>query len=195
MRPDALRSCPRDRMPGDVLLSGRPPLIERPRGRFGSISAKTLPTDLEAFYCNLGFDDRRRRFRAGISDASIRAYCAALDSRRCFAIDFVHDDLRRAVLEVHALDDGFDRAELTLTCVAVVEPLHVAAHLVQLAAFQAAARGCRRLVAEIADCSSVLLEALRDVAEVEPASRTIQYDLRPYTFCESDEDRAAVPYG
>lgn len=150
-----------------------------------------MTSELQTFYSGLDFDDRRRRFRGGVSDESIRSYCAGLDVRRWFAVGMWQAGRLRAVVEVHALDDAFESAELTASCGAVSERFDVMAHLMQIAAFQAAERRCRHLVVDVHGCRVELLDILRDVGERRPGG-LIVFDVAADPVAPAIEDRPDV---
>lgn len=168
LRVDTSPPVPEAGLPGSAQAAPGPSRGDAPKRLIAVLSDGTMTSELASFYCRLGFDDRRRRFRGGVSDASIRSYLAGIDVRRCFAVGMSQGGGLRAVVEVHALDDAFETAELTACCGPLPDSLDVLAHLVQIAAFQAAGRRCRRLVVEVGDCTPDLMEILRDVGERGP---------------------------
>jgi hypothetical protein len=103
-------------------------------------------TELCAFYRDLGFEARRSRFGAALSQAALANHCRQIDWRRAIMIACISDGGFAAVLEIHQAGEGWQRCEIVLACAMGADGTIVVAQLLQLAAFAAGKLGCKEFV-------------------------------------------------
>jgi hypothetical protein len=112
---------------------------------FRALSADDC-AELCGFYRDLGFEARRGRFGAALSDQALADHCRRIDWRRAIMIACVSDERFAAVLEIHQVGAGWQHCEIVLACRLGAEGTIIVAQLLQLAAFAAGKLGCRAFV-------------------------------------------------
>jgi hypothetical protein len=138
---------------------------------------------LDALYCTLDAGGRRRRFGAGVSDASIRSHCETLHEQEALVIGAFESNRMDAAIELWPFSSAWEQAEI-----AVVARRYASAPLktlLRLAAEEAARRRCARLVALI-DGDFDSLPLLASIGEVELDGEIARIDISIATapFCE-----------
>jgi hypothetical protein len=147
---------------------------------FKSLSQSELEPLLLPFYLSLDFDARRLRFGGGVSDASIRAYCAGLDLANAVVLACLGADGVVTAIELHPLASAWEHSELALADRATADRTTIVAHLLQLAAFAAGTRGCTSLVAQ--SFPGELLELLRGMGRVRREDDAVRIEIGEYAM-------------
>jgi hypothetical protein len=158
--------------------------LPRPRNHGRSLQLLTAndADRLETFYLGLDFDSRRARFGGAQSDQSIVAYCQSIDWQRAVIIARGGSRLLDAVLEVHPLSQGWDRAEITLTSPLDCDRDHIFAELLQLAALTAGRRGCRSFVMYLNEGCFNPVGILRDIGRSADDGEILSLDISEYAI-------------
>ena len=119
---------------------------------------------LDALYCTLNAVGRRRRFGAGVSDASIRSHCERLHEQEALVIGAFESNRMDAAIELWPFSSAWEQAEIAVAARPYARaPLKT---LMRLAAEEAARRGCARLFA-LVDGDTDSLPLLASIGEVE----------------------------
>jgi hypothetical protein len=127
---------------------------------FRSLSAAELVGLLCSLYLAFCFDQRRARFGAAVSDESIARYCRELAQREVLVVGCLAPDGLVAVAELHPCRDSI---ELALAGRDTDDRITIYGHLLQLVAFEARRRGCRRLVMNMEIAGPEPLDLLRGI--------------------------------
>lgn len=146
---------------------------------FRSLSAEQAPL-LVPFFTAMNFDERRCRFGAGVSNASISEYCRHVDFTQAEIFGcFSRDDLL-AVVELHPLAASADCAELGMASLATEHRNLIFGHLLQLVAFAGGRRCYRTLVCTAEFLDPDILALLRSMGRVASRDDTLHVDLGEY---------------
>jgi hypothetical protein len=121
---------------------------------------------LEALYCALDVPARRRRFCAGMSDASIRSHCESLPGKGALVIGAFQFNRMDAAIEVVPFSPLWEAAEIAVTT------FHrnsgrLIRRLLRLAVEEARQRGCESLVTMLEDEDPALVPLLASHGELE----------------------------
>jgi hypothetical protein len=97
------------------------------------------------------------------------------------------------VLEIHPLSQQWDCAELIAACPCADDAGHIFAQLLQIAAFDAGARGCRSFLGPSGDISREILPLLQGLGRVRIATTQACVDLGAYAM-PRPRTRTAMPW-
>jgi hypothetical protein len=147
---------------------------------FKSLSQSELQPLLLPFYLALDFDARRQRFGGAVSDEAIRSHCAGLDLACAVVLVCMGAAGVVAAIELHPLASGWEQSELALADRARADRITIVAHLLQLAAFAAGARGCTSLVAQ--SFPGKLLELVRGMGRVRRQDDAVRIEIGEYAM-------------
>jgi len=147
---------------------------------FKSLSQSELEPFLLPFYLALDSDARRQRFGGAVSDEAIGAHCAGIDLACAAVLACLGADGVVAAIELHPLAFGWEQSELALADRARADRITIIAHLLQLAAFAAGARGCTSLVAQ--SFPGELLELLRGMGRVRRQDDAVRIEIGDYAM-------------
>jgi hypothetical protein len=140
---------------------------------------------LDALWCTLNSADRRRRFGAAVSDASIRNYCETLADKDAVVIGAFRSNRMDAVIEVFPLSPAWEEAEIAMTSRSDSRAL--LEELFRLAAQEAQRRGCATLIALLGDDCLGALPVLATLGDVELDDDLARVDI-------SDDGRAVYEF-
>ena len=140
------------------------------RAQDGGYSFRTLEQQefyrLEALYCALDAAARRRRFSAGVSDASIRSHCDSLSGKGACVLGAFQSNRMDAAIEIVPFSPSWEAAEIAVTSFRHESDRLIRA-LLRLAVEEAQQRGCERLAVVLDDEDPVLMPLLASHGEVE----------------------------
>lgn len=121
---------------------------------------------LESLYCALNGAARRRRFCAGVGDASIRSHCDSLSSKGALVLGAFQSNRMDAAIEVVPFSPSWEAAEIAVASFRR-DSGRLIRELLRLAVQEAQQRGCESLVSVLDDEDSALLPLLASHGELE----------------------------
>ena len=148
---------------------------------------------LTQFYLGFGREARRGRFGTAVSDWEIIDYCAEIEWEHSVLIARPGACRLEAVLEIHPLSQQWDCAELIAACPCADDAGLIFAQLLQIAAFDAGARGCRSFLVPSGDISREILPLLQGLGRVRIATTQACVDLGRYAM-PRPRTRIAMPW-
>jgi hypothetical protein len=131
---------------------------------------------LEAFFLSFDFDQRRAYFGGGVSDRSIRAYCAAIDWGTTTLIARSGPYCLEAVAMLVSLPPDHGVAEFSVGCPLACNQRPIIAELLDLA-IEIGAPEYRTLLVRRELANADLLPLLRDRDQARFGSEDVELDL------------------
>lgn len=136
---------------------------------------------INRFFADLDFDEKRSRFGGAVSAASITAYCRSLIVSEAILTGYFIEGRLIALVEVHPLKTSFLRAEIAVCCPRRDGRAEAIAHLIQVAAFAAAERGCRIFVYDDVAADPLVSLMLREIGSSHRSGDLIYSDIGGYS--------------